>query len=862
MQIRSEQRFYSKLKDSFIGEKIKGDSGYVNLMNLRQQYFQRIESFIKESVEEKVEGNAAKEELYDKLYTFFDAYLNETGTVFFANTQIHKNLYEQVYSDRDDVSLFWKTQNLYYVKSEALYDDLETEIDGITFKFDASSIKHAKGNEKKTLDFFLSEIEDTTIIFKPRYSEQNSYDRFREYFEMNGSSAKLKNFIYDHFPNFDHPKVQVISDVDHNVFTKTDFKSIITVRDVNDAVQTTVVEFTPYKVDHILKYFEAKNVPVNEEQLKKAFRIYKKQNEVDYFIHKDAAGFLTEQFNLYMYNYLFNDSETQFTEKRVQQIQTIKEIARQIIDYIARFEDELKAIWNKPKFVRNSNYVLTLDRLAENIDLIEKIVEHPGFEKQLGEYNYLYEEWTDENGNTAKKEWKEFEQAKECKSENILMEENGKKELNSDYRYLPIDTKHFGELKWDILDAFDHLEEQLNGYLIKSDNYQALNTQLLKFRSLADLIYIDPPFNTGEDFLYKDKYQDSSWLSIMNDRLILSKDYLNDKGNIFVHFDHNADYYSRMLMNKIFGERNFINEIIWYFPDNFQGNVKGFANNHQNIFWYSKSSNYKNNKVMIELDKPVMRDKRIWSKELGKLIGARDENGNLIYEEYTHKKADNVWKIAQSSTTKRRSKEYLEFDTQKPEELLRRILETSTNKSDLVFDYFVGSATTLSVSHKMNRNWIGVEMGDHFEKIALPRMKRVLKGDKSGISKHEQINWIGGGFFKYYELEQYEEALAKSEYQLKEKDLTTYTFAADQKQLEAIEVDYENEQVNIHFEKLYADVDIAETLSNLTGKKIRKLNSKRVLFEDGQKIVFKDMKYGDYPWVKSLIWWNSKKAEE
>jgi adenine specific DNA methylase Mod len=863
MEERSEQRFYSKLKDAFVGEKIKGDSGYVNLMNLRQQYFEKIEPFIKESVEEKVEADGAREELYDKLYTFFDAYLNETGTVFFADTQLHRNLYERVYSDRDDVSLFWKTQNLYYVKSEALYDDLETEIDGITFTFDASAMKHAKGNEKKTLDFFLTKVEDDKLTFQPRYSEQNDYDRFREHLDMEeAGSGKIKNFIYEHYPEIDHPQVKVITNsLDHSIYSKTDFTSIISVYELNDAINTSAVEFAPYKIEHILKYFEDKAISVNEEQLRKAFRIYKKQNEVDYFIHKDAKGFLSEQFNIYLYNYLFDD-KTQFTEKRVQQIQTIKEIATEVIDYIARFEDELKAIWNKPKFVLNSNYVITLDRLADNIDLIEKIIEDPGFAKQIEEYKLLHSEWTDEAGNTTKKEWKEFEQAAACTKDEILLEDGGVRKLNPDYQYLPIDTRHFDALKWKILDGFDHLEEQLDGYLIKSDNYQALNTLLPKYKEKIDLIYIDPPFNTGEDFLYKDKYQDSSWLSIMIDRLILSKEFLNDRGNIFVHFDHNADYYSRMLMNKVFGEKNFINEIIWYFPDNLQGNVNGFANNHQNIFWYSKSSDYKNKKVMIELDKPVMRDKRVWSKELGKIVGARDEDGNLIYEEYTHKKADDVWQIGQSSTTKRKSKEYIEFDTQKPEELLRRIVETSTDEADLVIDYFVGSATTISVAHKMKRSWIGVEMGDHFEKIALPRMKRVLKGDESGVSNYENIKWQGGGFFKYYELEQYEEALARSAYNRTQPTISTYKFGADQKQLEAIELDYEKQQAEVHFERLYEDVDIAETLSNLTGKKIDKLNDKRVIFEDGQEIVFDEMTFGDYPWVKPLIWWNSTQAKK
>src|SRR5699024_7588926 len=153
------------------------------------------------------------------------------------------------------------------------------------------------------------------------------------------------------------------------------------------------------------------------------------------------------------------------------------------------------------------NYVFTLDRLADNIPLIEQIIAHPGFEKQVNEYEHLHSEWTDEEGNTTKKEWKEFEAASGASPEDVLKEaEGGGKSLNHELQYLPIDTKHFGDLKWTILDAFDHLEKQLDGYLIKSDNYQALNTMMPKYKEQIDLVYIDPPFNTGDDFLYKDKF--------------------------------------------------------------------------------------------------------------------------------------------------------------------------------------------------------------------------------------------------------------------------------------------------------------------------------------------------------------------
>src|SRR5690554_6199574 len=126
----------------------------------------------------------------------------------------------------------------------------------------------------------------------------------------------------------------------------------------------------------------------------------------------------------------------------------------------------------------------------------------------------------------------------------------------------------------------------------------------------------------------------------MYENLMAIKSVMSETASIFVHLDWHIGHYVKILMDEIFGEDKLINEIIWYYPDNFQGNVKGFATNHNNIFWYSKNETYISNKVIIPLDKPVKRDKRIWSKELGKLVSARNDDGTLIYEEFTEKKAD------------------------------------------------------------------------------------------------------------------------------------------------------------------------------------------------------------------------------
>ena len=197
MNNKYEQRFFSALKDTFVGHKIKGQSGYVNLLDLKQQYFAQIEPYLKEEIDKNIDlGN--REELFEKLYSFFDCYLNETGTVFFANSQLHKNLYERVYSDRDDVSLFWKTRKLYYVKSEVMYDDLETEINGVTYSFDASQIKHIKGNEKKGLIFFLVNVAPTKLTFKVMYNEITKYERLKEYLGIE-SNNEVKDKLLENY---------------------------------------------------------------------------------------------------------------------------------------------------------------------------------------------------------------------------------------------------------------------------------------------------------------------------------------------------------------------------------------------------------------------------------------------------------------------------------------------------------------------------------------------------------------------------------------------------------------------------------------------------------------------------------------
>lgn len=880
--LKNEQKFYSALEDVFIGEagkKIEGKSGFVNLMKIKSQYFANIKPYIQKEVAEKIKDDKEREELYQKLFTFFESYLNETGTPFFSQTPFYKNLYEKVYSEREDVSLFWKTQRLYYVKSEATYSTVNNlEVDELLFDFDASNIEHKKSNEKKELEFYLTDATNEKLSFKVLYADNSraKYDRLKEYLGQDSPDA-VRKFIVENAGKINHPNIKIVKNnlKREGLKTKT-LQDALLLFNNEDALNTVTIEFAISKIDDMLAYAVVNNLyKVTEDCLKKAFAIYKKQNEVDYFIHKDAEAFLKEQFDLFMYQQLFGDNNlyNQWQLERIEYLQKIKQIAYKVIEYIARFEDELKAIWNKPKFVRNSNYVLTLDKLENNVELIKKIIAHPGWKKQVEEWKELWKEWQDENGNVVKKEWKEFERAANVKAKDIIKSNK----LNEEYKFLPIDTKHFDELKFEILENFEHLDKDIDGVLIKSENYQVLNTIQPKYENTIDLVYIDPPFNTGDDFEYIDKYRDSTWLTIMNDRLEKTKYLLRKTGNFYLHLDYNANYLGRHICNDIFGKDKLINEIIWGYR--IQGIARNcWARKHNTLLYYAKSVEYyfEQEQERVIYEKPFIDTKKIDCRILELKPSQINEIKNKLenkialtpnYKEflfdtyYSDVKVRDLWDGDYTKPFISGSSEFVKFNTQKPEGLLKRIIVSSSPKSGIVLDYFLGSGTTICTAQKLSRKWIGVEQGEQFYSTILPRLKWTIIGNKIGISDYEDVNWQGGGFFKYYELEQYEEALARAKYNPKEGDLSNINFSKDEKLLDAMVIDEEKEEVKIHFELLYPDVDIAETISNITGKKIKKLNKERVIFEDDTQIEFANMNYYDPIFkdaYRSLLWWKSK----
>jgi len=417
----------------------------------------------------------------------------------------------------------------------------------------------------------------------------------------------------------------------------------------------------------------------------------------------------------------------------------------------------------------------------------------------------------------------------------------------------------------------------------------------------------------------------------MDNRIEKSKDFLDAKGNFYLHLDHIAEHYGKILLDHHFKEENFRAKMTW----NTGENISGFKS--QALNWIRQADfihHYtKTDKNIFQKAYEIIGEGKNdigWLDILGKnkkeLYIEKWENGKFVQKKvkFRVKAKGTIWNdIYSFQYSEPRITESLSFaSNQKPENLLRRIIQTSSNPEGLVLDYFVGSGTTCAVAQKLNRRWVGIEMGDHFNEIyldivkitkrkesnddeeteeeiidennpaivkvlsesktektvimkkigALGRMKIVLGGDKEFKAIHspvirkphltKDVNWQGGGFFKYYELEQYEEALANCKDTYKDSDLFNtpiktpyqeYVFMKDEKMLKALEIDYKKEKVKVDLSKLYPNIDIAETLSNLTGKWIKKISDGEVWLEGMDKPI--DIKELDYKLIKPLIWW-------
>jgi adenine-specific DNA-methyltransferase len=348
--------------------------------------------------------------------------------------------------------------------------------------------------------------------------------------------------------------------------------------------------------------------------------------------------------------------------------------------------------------------------------------------------------------------------------------------------------------------------------LIQGDNLDALKALMPFYAGRVKCIYIDPPYNTQNAFEhYDDNLEHSTWLSLMYPRLELLRDFLDEDGSIWVSIDDDEAHYLKVIMDEIFGRKNFIGSAIWQKIHSIKNDAKYLSNNHDYILIFAKNIDKikfnllerteKMNNRYINPDKDsrgpwqsgdlvaneirtdgnydlvspsgkvfrvpegkhwvyskenmyqLIRDNRIW---FGKNGSAFPRKKRFLSEVQQGRTPDTWWiceDVGHNQEAKREVKRLFPddvFGTPKPERLIKRIITISSNPNDIVLDSFLGSGTTAAVAHKMGRRYIGIEMGEHAVTHCAPRLQKVIQGEQGGIS--QAVNWQGGGGFRFYRL--------------------------------------------------------------------------------------------------------------
>lgn len=352
-----------------------------------------------------------------------------------------------------------------------------------------------------------------------------------------------------------------------------------------------------------------------------------------------------------------------------------------------------------------------------------------------------------------------------------------------------------------------------NNIIIQGDNLLALKALEQDYVGKVKCVYIDPPYNTGNAFEhYDDGLEHSIWLGLLRDRVEIIHKLLSVDGTLWISVDDNESHYAKVLCDELFGRSNFIANIVWEKKHTRANDAKFFSDNHDHILCFAKnkdqfkrnllprpqslSDGYKNidndprgpwSSQPLQVKTPsksgiytivtpagrkieppsgrswgvnemrykeLVEDNRIWFGATGdnvprvKAFLSEVQNGLTPVTIWPHEEVGHNQDA--KSEAKKLNPDNV-FGTPKPEKLIERIINISSNPGDLVLDSFGGSGTTAAVAHKMRRSWITVEIGEHAETHIAPRLKKVINAeDQGGIT--ESVSWKGGGGFRYYKL--------------------------------------------------------------------------------------------------------------
>lgn len=479
-------------------------------------------------------------QVYSHLLTFFSRYYDDGD--FISQRRYKGDTYAIPYSG-EEVMLHWANKDQYYTKSGEMFSNYRFKLNderSVLFRLVSADTarENRKDNDKDRRFIIVTEPKTFTRI-----------DEDGEEFEETIVPFSIQNneltilFEYATLPK--GSKQEALNIESYNKIVGAE---VLTNDWLNDLAQPAPTEKEPKRT-----------------VLHKHLSTYTQKNTADYFIHKDLGKFLRHELDFYIKNEVMHLDDVVSTdqfiqiERQLSIIKCLRQIGLEIISFLASLEDFQKKLWLKKKFVVSAEYCITLDRVHESLYV------------EIAENTAQWQQWEDLGFKGTDAGW-------------------GTTDYLKQHQALMLDTSLFSaEFKAKILKRIDDLDAQIDGVVIHSDNFQALNLLQKKYKNKIKSIYIDPPYNTGSDgFIYKDNYQDSSWASLLLSSLNLAKNLQNNESAIFVSIDDTEQSILRNLLEIVYQKRNFISNVIWQKKFSPQNDAKWFSDNHDFIVTFAK----------------------------------------------------------------------------------------------------------------------------------------------------------------------------------------------------------------------------------------------------------------------------------
>lgn len=746
---------------------------------------------LQKSLAEGADLSALETDVYSALYSFFNRYYEDGD--FISKRRYKEGVYAIPY-EGEEVKLYWANQDQYYIKTSENFKDYTFVFDGITVHFRLVDATTEQNNNKESKD-----NKRTFMLFT---EDEENYPGIKT-FEYDAEAREIViRFVYD------------IPEDKKRKYAEDNY----------DAIQKWILSLRDAELIALLAPIPTGKGKETTTLLEKHLKGYVAKNTFDYFIHKDLSGFLTRELDFFIKSEVMHleDLDTG-SEARVEtylaKVKAIKRVGKIIIDFLAQIEDFQKKLWLKKKFVVETNWCITLDKIDESF--WAEIVANKA---QIDEWIAMYA--IDEADGWSNPPTVEFLR----QNQNLI-----------------VDTKHFtNAFKYALLESIPDLDEQTDGVLLHSDNFQALRMLQQRYAGKVNYCYIDPPYNTDSaPILYKNGYRDSSWLTLLSDRVEESQTLLADRSIYTVAIDDTEVHRLSLMLSQRFTDHRISPITVVHNPKG--SPTKDFNRTHEYaIFITEEGAKNCIARILEENDTP--RKMRRWgenSKRTERRLSFYPiyiKNGKIVdvgtvpADDY-HPTGKNetqpngtiaIWPIDQDGVERRwnfgldtirdnldriavikdddgvfdlfvthemtvpktvwKGGEYDAgnygntllsnilgkklFDFPKSIHTLTRCIQLATegNANALVLDFFAGSGTTGHAIINYNRNntdshrkFVLVEMGEYFATVTKPRMLKIAYAPDWKDGKPQQRNSGVSQIIKYMRLESYEDALSNIE---------------------------------------------------------------------------------------------------